>query len=72
MKLVTDVRNLLTSYPLVPGIKHVIAAGQHDEIWRAVRPPMVELDEAKGEALVAALDQAGYIYDPELYSVAGA
>jgi 4-hydroxy-tetrahydrodipicolinate synthase len=72
MKLVSDVRNLLTSYPLVPGIKHVIAEGQHDEVWRIVRPPMVELDDAKGEALVAALDEAGYVYDPELYSVAGA
>ncbi len=72
MKLVGDVRTILTSFPLVPAIKHVIAHGQRDEIWRTVRPPMVELDPAKGEALIKALDEAGYVYDPDLYSVAGA
>jgi 4-hydroxy-tetrahydrodipicolinate synthase len=72
MGIVTKVRKILADYPLIPAIKHVIADGQRDEIWRTVRPPLVELDEASGEALVAALEAAGYVYDPDLYSVAGA
>lgn len=72
MGIVTKVRQILADYPLVPAIKHVIAEGQHDAVWRTVRPPLIELDQASGEALIAALDAAGYVYDPDLYSVAGA
>ena len=72
MQLVTEVRNVLTSYPLVLGIKHVIAAGQHDEVLAHRPPAHGRARRHKGEALVAALDQAGYVYDPDLYSVFGA
>ncbi len=72
MSVVGKVRQTLADYPLIPAIKHVIADGQHDETWRTVRPPLVELDPASGAALIAALDAAGYAYDPDLYSVAGA
>ena len=72
MTIVAAVRKVLADYPLVPAIKHVIADGQHDETWRTVRPPLVELDLQSGQALITALDAAGYVYDPDLYSVAGA
>lgn len=72
MPVVANVRKALADYPLVPAIKYVIADGQHDEVWRTVRPPLVELDNASGKALITALDAAGYAYDPDLYSVAGA
>jgi len=72
LKLVAAVRRVLGDYPLIPAVKHVIADGRNDPVWRTVRPPLVELDEASGQALVAALDAVGYRYDPDLYSVAGA
>ncbi len=72
MPIVAEVRRCLAEHPLIPAIKHVIAAGQHDEVWSTVRPPLVPLDPAGGEALITALDAAGYVYDPDLYSVAGA
>jgi 4-hydroxy-tetrahydrodipicolinate synthase len=72
MPVVGNVRKALADYPLIPAIKYVIAEGQHDEVWRTVRPPLVELDKPSGDALITALDAAGYAYDPDLYSVAGA
>ncbi len=72
MTIVAGVRRCLTEHPLIPGIKHVIAEGQHDDVWRTVRPPLLELDAASGQALIEALDKVGYVYDPDLYSVAGA
>jgi 4-hydroxy-tetrahydrodipicolinate synthase len=72
MPIVSDIRRVVGDYPLIPAIKHVIADGLNDETWRTVRPPLVELDQAAGSALVAALDAVGYVYDPDLYSVAGA
>lgn len=72
LKQVAAVRQALGDYPLIPAVKLVIADGRKDPVWRTVRPPLVELDEASGNALVTALDAAGYHYDPDLYSVAGA
>lgn len=69
LPLVTAVRDALGRYPLIPGIKHVIGDGQHDAVWQTVRPPLVELDAASGAALLRELDAAGYVYDPDLYSV---
>lgn len=72
MDSVAGVRLILQGFPLVPAVKHAIADGQHDPTWRLVRPPLVELDEAQGGALMKALAEAGYAYDPDLYSVASA
>lgn len=72
MASVGAVRGVLQRYPLMPGIKHVISAAMKDPVWATVRPPLVELDEARGKSLVAELEAAGYVYDPDLYSVAAA
>ncbi len=72
MRKVAAVREALQKRPLIPAIKHVIAEALHDEVWRLVRPPLVELDPAEGERLLAELDAAGLVYDPDLYAVAGA
>jgi 4-hydroxy-tetrahydrodipicolinate synthase len=72
MRKVAAVREALQKRPLIPAIKHVIADGRHDPVWRTVRPPLVELDPAEGERLLAELEAAGYVYDPDLYAVAAA
>ena len=72
MRKVAAVREVLQKRPLIPAIKQVIADGRHDPVWRTVRPPLVELDPAEGERLLAELDAAGFLYDPDLYSVAAA
>jgi len=72
MTLVAAVRKILQNYPLIPAIKYVIAQGNHDPFWARVRPPMVELDDATGRRLLEELEAAGYAYDPNLYTVAGA
>ena len=72
MKLVTAVRMALSARPLVPAIKHVIADGHHDEVWENIRAPLVPLDAQSGAELLRDLDAAGFAYDPDLYTVAGA
>ncbi|MDW8125603.1 MAG: dihydrodipicolinate synthase family protein [Geminicoccaceae bacterium] len=72
MAPVAAVREALQRRPLIPAIKHVIAHGRNDPIWRTVRPPLVELDPAEGERLLAELDALGFVYDPDLYAVAAA
>ena len=72
MKLVTAVRKALAARPLVPAIKHVIAAGHHDSVWENIRAPLVALDPESGAELIRDLDAAGFAYDPDLYTVAGA
>ncbi len=72
MKTVAAVREALQRRPLIPAIKHVIADGRHDEVWRLVRPPLVELDPSEGERLLGELEAVGFVYDPDLYAVAAA
>lgn len=72
MPKVAAVRAALQKRPLIPAIKHVIAQARNDPIWRTVRPPLVELEDAEGRALMAELDALGFVYDPDLYAVAAA
>jgi len=69
MRQVRFVREALEGYPIVPAVKFVIAAGQNDDEWLRVRPPLVKLDRPSGEELLRHLDQAGCGYDPDLYTV---
>lgn len=72
MRQVKAVREALEHYPMVPAVKFVVAEGQHDDEWLRVRPPLVDLDRPSGEELLRRLEDAGFAYDPDLYSVAGA
>jgi 4-hydroxy-tetrahydrodipicolinate synthase len=65
MEKVEKVRKALEALPMIPALKAVIAHGLRDPEWRRVRPPLVELDAEALGSLLAALDAAGYAYDPE-------
>ncbi|MEO1019890.1 MAG: dihydrodipicolinate synthase family protein [Pseudomonadota bacterium] len=72
MKLVRQVRDVVSGFPPIPSLKYVIADGQKDDVWRVVRPPLVDLDSGSGERLLRDLEAVGFVYDPDLYSVASA
>jgi 4-hydroxy-tetrahydrodipicolinate synthase len=44
--------------PFMPAVKALIAHRQKDAEWRRMRPPLVELDEARVRALVARFEAA--------------
>lgn len=69
MRLVRRVREELEGYPLVAAVKFVIADAHHDDEWRRVRPPLVELDGPSGRHLLNRLEEVGFSYDPDLYTV---
>lgn len=60
MALVRDVRATLQRRPLIPALKAIIATTSGDPAWRRVRPPLVELDGAATQALLAELAAAGW------------
>ncbi|MEZ5825751.1 MAG: dihydrodipicolinate synthase family protein [Geminicoccaceae bacterium] len=64
MGAVADVRRIVSGFPLVPAIKHVIAEAHGDSEWARVRPPLVELGEAAGTKLMADLAGVGFRFDP--------
>ncbi len=57
---VTETRRIIETLPLAPALKHVVAHYRSDAAWRRVRPPMVALDPAAGDDLVAALEAEGF------------
>jgi 4-hydroxy-tetrahydrodipicolinate synthase len=56
----TAIRRALETAQPVPGQKWLIASGRRDEAWRTVRPPMVELSDGEGAALLTAVREAGF------------
>lgn len=55
-----EVRGVVQRYPLVPALKKIISHYAGDPDWNRLRPPLVELDEADGNKLIAALDALGF------------
>jgi 4-hydroxy-tetrahydrodipicolinate synthase len=54
------VRALLEKAPIVPALKAVVAHHARDPGWATVRPPLVELDLARREALLGGLAGLGF------------
>jgi 4-hydroxy-tetrahydrodipicolinate synthase len=52
----TAIRRAVTSAPLIPGLKSLIARHRHDPAWLNIRPPHMKLTEAAEQALFAAFD----------------
>ena len=50
---------LLGGYALIPALKAIQAVQTGDMAWRRVRPPLVPLDDARTQALAAALAPVG-------------
>ncbi len=70
MTMVRDVRTILTKRAPIPSLKYVISKALKDDIWRIVRPPLVDLDSSNGVELLRELDEISFAYDPDLYAVA--
>lgn len=59
-ELATAIRRALETEQPVPGQKWLIASGRGDAAWKTVRPPMVELGDAEGAALLETVQSAGF------------
>jgi 4-hydroxy-tetrahydrodipicolinate synthase len=57
---ITTLRNTLQKYPMIPALKRIVAHFHGDANWAAVRPPLVPLDAAQSQALLADLAKLGY------------
>lgn len=66
--LATGIRRAIEAEPLVPAQKYLLSSGRGDEAWRTVRPPMVELTDAEGAALLEGVQAAGF--DPASLALA--
>jgi len=59
---VTRRRELIQGFPMIPGLKHVIAAVRGDPGWRRTRPPLTPLDQAVGARLLDDLATGGFSF----------
>ncbi len=64
---ITEVRNVIQGYPMIPALKRIIAHFSGDEAWAQTRPPLSVLDTDKSDALVADLKAVNW----ELPNAAG-
>ena len=54
------VRAAFQQFPMIPALKCAIAHFAGDRMWAAVRPPLVELDDAQRRTLMQALASLGF------------
>lgn len=57
---ITATRKIVQKVPMIPALKAIIAHFGNDPEWRTVRPPLVELERAQEESLIAELRSAGF------------
>ena len=58
-RILTATRKAVTSVPLIPGLKALVARNTGDPGWRTIRPPHTRLSVAQEAALFAAFDASG-------------
>ena len=56
----TAIRRAIDRHPGIPAQKYLLAHYRKDPAWRAVRPPMMALNDAAGRDLLAALAETGF------------
>lgn len=54
------VRNIFTAVPMIPAMKYVVGHFADHAQWRAVRPPLVEVDDAVGRPVLEQLAAARF------------
>jgi 4-hydroxy-tetrahydrodipicolinate synthase len=57
----TATRKAVTSVPLIPGLKTLIARHAGDDSWRTIRPPHLRLTDAQCAQAYAAFDACGVV-----------
>ncbi len=56
--LLTKLRQVIATYPLVPAVKFLVARRSRNEGWRRVLPPLTPLTAEQGKALLADWESA--------------
>ncbi len=54
------VRNIFQAVPMIPAMKRVVAEFSGHAAWQNVRPPLVNLEDAVAQSVLAQLAQAGF------------
>lgn len=60
----TEIRQTVQAFPMIPAAKAIIAHFHHAPEWRRVRPPLTALDENRTRELLANLARLGYSMAP--------
>ena len=63
-RTLTATRKAVTSVPLIPGLKTLIARHAGDGIWRTIRPPHLKLTDAQCTQIFTAFDACGVTLPP--------
>ncbi|RDI56807.1 dihydrodipicolinate synthase family protein [Microvirga subterranea] len=61
---VADVRNIFSSYPLIPAAKAVMATLLREPGLAQLRPPLTPLSDTQSSELIARLEKAGHAFKP--------
>jgi len=54
------IRGIVADYPMIPALKATVAEYSGDDAWRAVRPPLLQLDGENSAKLAASLKKNGF------------
>ena len=55
----SNVRKIISGYPLVPSLKAMVARHNNDDAWFNMRPPILAMDDAQTQKLYQEYDGAG-------------